>query len=479
MGVRTSDIDTAAVGATPSSHAASHQDGGSDEFNAAGISGVLASAQVADKIKTSGVAVSINSTAPIAGQTIVASSSTAAAWGSAAPATKLQNVGNVDENANASLAGAYLRWAGTAAAVGVYEGIPSAPQEVSGGTRFYIGGPAINGVTSVNDNSVYTLSSTPVVTSQSFLSKAVPNTGDLELCWAFLYDTPLNVTQIPAGPWSCNTYHRTDIWAGDALRYVRQIVYSVLTRDGGTSVTVATTGSGTSRTCTASGGTPFATTKIIVGSQPAATSYVQTPNGLYRITARISDTQVTLSTPSGYTNESAVTFNVWSLIAGIMGSGDVVVANTDANGAVYPFAGVNPAITLTTAHKLGLMTFCRSSPARTLDFIYGHIAYSGSLIVPLQRPATALRLAQTTSNSPAVNTLCKLALAGSNQTVNLPTQHTAGDTIKVKMTTVAGGNTITIDPAGAQTIDGAATYVMSTSFQAVTCESDGTNWLIT
>lgn len=82
MGVRTSDIDSAAVGATPSSHASSHQDGGTDEVSVTGLSGVLADAQVADKIKTAGGgSVAISGTAPIASQILVANiDGTACSW---------------------------------------------------------------------------------------------------------------------------------------------------------------------------------------------------------------------------------------------------------------------------------------------------------------------------------------------------------------------------------------------------------------
>lgn len=51
MGVRTSDIDTAASGATPASHNSSHQDGGADEVSVTGLSGALADAQKVQVLK--------------------------------------------------------------------------------------------------------------------------------------------------------------------------------------------------------------------------------------------------------------------------------------------------------------------------------------------------------------------------------------------------------------------------------------------
>lgn len=42
----------------------------------------------------------------------------------------------------------------------------------------------------------------------------------------------------------------------------------------------------------------------------------------------------------------------------------------------------------------------------------------------------------------------------------------------------SSGNSVTIDPASAETIDGAATHVLSSQFDSVTLVSDGVNWII-
>lgn len=65
---------------TPTAHALSHQDAGSDEINVQGLSGTLADPQIADRIKTTVGSVAISGTAPSAGQILQASSSTAASW---------------------------------------------------------------------------------------------------------------------------------------------------------------------------------------------------------------------------------------------------------------------------------------------------------------------------------------------------------------------------------------------------------------
>ena len=63
-------------------------------------------------------------------------------------------------------------------------------------------------------------------------------------------------------------------------------------------------------------------------------------------------------------------------------------------------------------------------------------------------------------------------------TVNLPAAADALGKIYYIKKIDATGNTVTIDPSGAETIDGAATEVISTQFQSRTVISDGTEWHI-
>ena len=62
------------------------------------------------------------------------------------------------------------------------------------------------------------------------------------------------------------------------------------------------------------------------------------------------------------------------------------------------------------------------------------------------------------------------------QTVNL---HTAGSNAGLKYNIKRTGTVnVTIDPNSSETIDGAATFVLSAQYDAVTLVSDGTNWVI-
>ena len=66
---------------TPTAHNTSHQNGGADQLSIAGLSGVAATYQKADNLKTTGSDVALTFSAPpVAGQALVAISPTAASW---------------------------------------------------------------------------------------------------------------------------------------------------------------------------------------------------------------------------------------------------------------------------------------------------------------------------------------------------------------------------------------------------------------
>lgn len=63
-------------------------------------------------------------------------------------------------------------------------------------------------------------------------------------------------------------------------------------------------------------------------------------------------------------------------------------------------------------------------------------------------------------------------------TVNLPTAVGITGRVYVVKKIDASANTVTIDPAGAELIDGAATRVLSTRWESVAFQSNGTSWFI-
>ena len=100
---------------------------------------------------------------------------------------------------------------------------------------------------------------------------------------AYLYDTALGVTTIPAGDWVWSIYASVSSHAGTRVSTLTSNVYTVVSAGTVTTAFV----SGTTATVTASVGTPFATCVADAVNPPNSTtaSMVQTPKGLYQITA--------------------------------------------------------------------------------------------------------------------------------------------------------------------------------------------------
>jgi hypothetical protein len=143
--------------------------------------------------------------------------------------------------------------------------------------------------------------------------------------------------------------------------------------------TVTTTGTGTSRTATASAGTPFAVTEIVASATNTLASYLQTPQGLYQITARTSDTVVTITTLSTYANESAVAGTVWKLL---FTSGQTATLTTSI--VQYDVVTVQPAFTISLLTKLGAITFVTSGNAgRTVTTTFNGTQRNTHIASPL------------------------------------------------------------------------------------------------
>jgi hypothetical protein len=142
--------------------------------------------------------------------------------------------------------------------------------------------------------------------------------------------------------------------------------------------TVTTTGTGTSRTATASAGTPFALAAIDASATNTVASYLQTPQGLYQITARTSDTVVTISTLTTYVNESAVAGTVWKLLFAGGQSANLTTAILQ-----YNITTVQPAFTVSLLTKLGAITFATSTAVRTVTTTYNGTLRNTHIASPL------------------------------------------------------------------------------------------------
>lgn len=241
--------------------------------------------------------------------------------------------------------------------------VPGTGGTVSAGSSvsYYNATPVLLSPSTNNIQTLLTFSTTPITTAE----QTVTGIGDnLSTAIPFVaaVSSVLNRTTIDAGNWTFSIWLGLDNTGGTTT--FTRAVYKVLTGAG----TVTITGSGTSRTATASTGTPFATSNTDASATSTLASYLQTPQGLYQITARTSDTVVTIATPSTYSNESTVAFDVWKqlFVAGTTAD----ISTITPNYLEYVLSTAQPAYSITTSHKLGTMGFVTSNSSRTITQTY-------------------------------------------------------------------------------------------------------------
>ena len=86
----------------------------------------------------------------------------------------------------------------------------------------------------------------------------------------------------------------------------------------------------------------------------------------------------------------------------------------------------------------------------------------------------------TSPYSANIKELVPVDVSGGNVTINLPSAASlGGQTIYVKLVSTAtpSTNECTVDPNGAETIDGVSTVTLDTDYEWIGLASDGTNWM--
>lgn len=246
----------------------------------------------------------------------------------------------------------------------------------SPGVEFFNATPQITGTSTNNTLPIFTLSPTPVTTTEQTISGT--SNSDTVAFAAWKRNSVLNRTTLEAGIWNFVTWMRVNSTAAGRLTTITRNLYSVLPSDGA-AVTVTTTGAGTSRTATASGGTPFATSKIDASATNTAASYLETPQGLYQITARTSDTVVTIAVPTTYANESGVSLDVWKKLFGATSDPIITTSGFDD----YSYSSVQDSFAITINHKLGGITFVTSNNTTTVTLAYNGTTHNTHFESPL------------------------------------------------------------------------------------------------
>lgn len=256
----------------------------------------------------------------------------------------------------------------------------------SAGIEFFPDTTDIVAKTAENSFVIETLNKYPVTTAESV--EAIACVSNTVIGSAYLYDTALGRTTIDAGSWGFEFYLSVDSVLGGRVSYATVNIYKSTPY---TSPTVTITGTGTSRTCTAASGTPFETSKIDASADLKLCSFVRTPKGSYQITARTSNTVVTIAVPTGYTNESTVAFSVWKKLFGV---NSPTITTTGTNYGLYSINTSQAAFTTELTDKLVMLVMGTSNNTTTVNYVYNgntHYSHFSSPLITLHNDLAGLQ----------------------------------------------------------------------------------------
>jgi hypothetical protein len=281
--------------------------------------------------------------------------------------TKLEHLGDVAVDAPET--DQILRFNGA-------QWVNGAPSAVSAGAGvdFFPDDTAIYAASANNTYPVKTLSKTPVVTAEDIDSIAVTAATSPVPYGMYLYNTALGSTSIEAGTWAFEIY--AGVSSATNTTSLTQGVFRVRPEAGTVTIDNVV---GTTARATVSTGTPFDTAKITASADKSLCSYLMITNnttGLYPITARTSDTVVTIEVPAGYTPAAASTFNVclslFTVNTGEMNN--VATAPLYAGLLLYSIASAQAAFTIEATDKFATMFFGVSNGTRTAYFSHNGTA---------------------------------------------------------------------------------------------------------
>ena len=242
------------------------------------------------------------------------------------------------------------------------------------GVVFYNATPVISASGTQNNVRIATLATVPVVTAEQTVTGDSNNNTVLFSCFV---SAALGRTVIDAGIWDFTNWVGVSSTTGSNL-LTRQVYTAIPFLN---TYTVTMTGTGTTRTATASGGTPFATGVIDASATNTTASYLQTPAGLYQITARTSDTVVTINNvPTTYTNEVAVAGTVLKKLFGIT---TAEINSTTPDYGLYEVTTTAGAYAITTATGIGILGFFTCSNTHTITVPYNGTTHNTHVSTPL------------------------------------------------------------------------------------------------
>jgi len=259
--------------------------------------------------------------------------------------------------------GQYLGYNGVNWVNSTISGTVSAGQ----GVGFWFTGPTITATSANNVIEIDTLSSSPNTAAQFYATATINATTQPIIA---TLSTSLGRTVIDAGNWDFSVWANSNTTGGTVN--IQPAVYTVNAGAG----TITITGTGTTRTATASTDAPFANS---VGSANVQLcSWLETPKGLYQISAKSSSTVVTITTPSAYVNDTAAAYSVYDNFFTLTAA---TVTSTTLSEYVFNTTQSSKAISTTT--QLGILVLGTTSNSKLLRVSVNGTTQSSHIATPL------------------------------------------------------------------------------------------------
>ena len=220
---------------------------------------------------------------------------------------------------------------------------------------------------------IQTLSTAPLGGIEN-IDTATVGTGASALLSAHVAPAAIGSTQLDPGEWLFNLWSAVTSLTGSSF-----VVASVLKRMVGAG-TLTITGSGTSRTATITGGTPFLLADA--NADMKLSGWLETPTRTFQITAFSGTNAVTVEIPGAYTNEAGVSYAVhrwlFNTTTPDMTSTSVTEYNVET---VQPaFTGINAA---TDRVSIFVFAYHPTSGNRTISFYHNGILHYSHVHTPL------------------------------------------------------------------------------------------------
>ena len=237
------------------------------------------------------------------------------------------------------------------------------------GSGFWVTTPVIIAASVNNFNQLDTLSPTPNTSAQSYASATINGTGII----SGSRSAALGRTTVDAGNWDFSIWANINATGGTSTLLATMHSTTPFPLSG----TVTLTGTGTSRTVTASADAPFANSTT-GGGNVALSSYVETPTGLFPITAIANSTSVTVAVPTTYTNESAVNGYTWDPLFHV---GSTTLSGTAISE--YLFGTTQPAYAISNTAGIALLMTGITTQNKTIYITINGSNQSTHIATPL------------------------------------------------------------------------------------------------